>query len=425
VLPGQPDNTVTVYLGHGRTRAGRIGNGTGFNAYALRSAQSPGFGSGVEMRKTGGSYKLAVGQRYMQMTEDVARRNLIRVGTYDQFASNPADPPFMHVGEHHGSPGSLLPPQWPSDRRQQAPENEEAGGHGAAGATPPRGAAEEQAPESSGAAKAEIPAFGETGYSGRPIPAWGMVIDTNACIGCNACVLACQAENNIATVGKDEVARNRELHWIRIDTWYVGSEQNPETVFEPVPCMHCEKAPCEPVCPVEATSHSAEGINEQTYNRCVGTRYCENNCPYKVRRFNYLQYSDQKTPSIQMMRNPDVTVRSRGVMEKCTYCVQRVNQGRIEAEKEGRPIRDGDVVTACAQVCPTQAIVFGNINDSESNGGRGSEVRQLKQDPLNFALLTELNTWPRTSYLAKLRNPNPALRGPETPGTTGGATEAH
>jgi molybdopterin-containing oxidoreductase family iron-sulfur binding subunit len=200
------------------------------------------------------------------------------------------------------------------------------------------------------------------------------------------------------------------MHWIRIDTYFEGPPETPEMVFEPIPCMHCESAPCEPVCPVEATTHSAEGLNEQTYNRCVGTRYCQNNCPYKVRRFNFLQYSDQKTPVIQMRQNPDVTVRSRGVMEKCTYCVQRINEARIQAEKEDRPIRDGDIQTACAQVCPTEAIVFGNINDKTSNNGKGSVVRQLKMEPLDFALLTELNTRPRTSYLAKLRNPNPDLK---------------
>jgi molybdopterin-containing oxidoreductase family iron-sulfur binding subunit len=186
--------------------------------------------------------------------------------------------------------------------------------------------------------------------------------------------------------------------------------------------MHCEKAPCEPVCPVEATTHSPEGINEMTYNRCIGTRYCENNCPYKVRRFNYFQYSDQKTPSIELMRNPDVTVRSRGVMEKCTYCVQRVNMARIEAEKEDRAIHDGDVVTACQQVCPTDAIIFGDTRDAKSNGGKGSAVRQLKLLPLNYTLLTELNTRPRTSYLARLRNPNPALAGAAA---THGAPAAH
>jgi molybdopterin-containing oxidoreductase family iron-sulfur binding subunit len=342
------------------------------------------------MDKVGGRYRLVTAQHHFT----VEGRDLIRVGTYDDYRRDPEHPSFMQVpGEHGGDPPSLYPQQWSSDRKQGAaapagPEGKEPG---------------------TGEGRREAPVWEGAGYNNQPIPAWGMVIDTNACIGCNACVLACQAENNIATVGKDQVAMSRELHWIRIDTYYQGPAANPETVFEPVPCMHCEKAPCEPVCPVEATSHSAEGINEQTYNRCVGTRYCSNNCPYKVRHFNYLQYSDQKTPTLQLMRNPDVTVRSRGVMEKCTYCVQRINQARMEAEKEDREIPDGDVLTACQQSCPTNAIIFGDINDRKSNNGQGSRVRQLKQDPLNFALLEELNTRPRTTYLAKLRNPNPAV----------------
>jgi len=200
------------------------------------------------------------------------------------------------------------------------------------------------------------------------------------------------------------------MQWIRIDTYFKGTPEAPEeTVFQPMLCQHCEKAPCEPVCPVEATTHSAEGINEMTYNRCIGTRYCQNNCPYKVRRFNYLQFSDQKTPTIQMMRNPDVTVRSRGVMEKCTFCIQRINEARIEAEKEDRALVDGDILTACQQACPAQAIWFGDLNDTRSHGGKGSLVRQLKHEPLNYALLTELNTRPRTSYLARVRNLNPEL----------------
>ncbi len=341
IMPGQAEDAVTVHLGYGRTRAGRVGTGAGFNAYAIRTAGSPWFGSGLEIRKTGERYPLASTQHHHSMEG----RHLVRVGTQEEFRKTPD---FAQKMAHDPAPGLTLYPPHPYE-----------------------------------------------GY------AWGMAIDLSACIGCNACVVACQAENNIPVVGKAQVTRGRAMHWLRIDRYYAGSLDNPETYHQPVLCMHCEDAPCEIVCPVAATVHSDEGLNEMVYNRCVGTRYCSNNCPYKVRRFNFLQYADYDTPSLKLLRNPDVTVRTRGVMEKCTYCVQRISAARIQANKEDRPIRDGEIITACQAVCPTEAIVFGNINDL------GSRVARLKAEPLSYGLLTELNTRPRTTYLARLSNPNP------------------
>jgi molybdopterin-containing oxidoreductase family iron-sulfur binding subunit len=345
VAPGHADDSITVHLGYGRIRAGKVGTGAGFNAYAIRISDAPWIGQGAALRRVEGSALLPCTQNHHTMEG----RPLVRAGTIAEYENNPG---FVHKVHEDPPPELSLYPEWDYSK----------------------------------------------GY------AWGMAINLSSCVGCSACVVACQAENNIPIVGAEEVARGREMHWLRIDRYHQGDLDNPATHFQPVLCMHCEKAPCEVVCPVAATVHSSEGLNQMVYNRCVGTRYCSNNCPYKVRRFNFFQYSDWDTPSLKPMRNPDVSVRARGVMEKCTYCVQRINAARIEAEKENRPVRDGEVVTACQGACPTNAIVFGNINDPSSR------VAKLKKQPLNYGLLTELNTQPRTTYLARLRNPNPAIQ---------------
>ncbi|MFN2387575.1 MAG: TAT-variant-translocated molybdopterin oxidoreductase [Thermoanaerobaculia bacterium] len=351
IQPGQPDRCGTLHFGHGRRRAGRVGTGTGVDVYPLRTLGSLSTIAGAQLRRTGGRQPLACTQLHHSMEG----RDIVRSRTLEE----------LRRGDAHG----------------------EGAGH----------AASEEL--------SLLPPYEYKGY------AWGMAIDLAACVGCNACVVACQAENNIPVVGRKEVLRGREMHWIRVDRYYAGSADDPETYFQPLPCMHCERAPCEPVCPVGATVHSAEGLNDMVYNRCIGTRYCSNNCPYKVRRFNFFHYAKPlRQPPLQLLPNPDVTVRSRGVMEKCTYCVQRINAARIDAEREGRRVRDGEVQTACQQVCAARAITFGDIND------RAATVAAWKKDARNYSLLAELGTVPRTTYLAAVRNPNPELAGPTRPG---------
>jgi Fe-S-cluster-containing dehydrogenase component len=345
ILPGQPEGSVTLHLGYGRTRSGRVGTNAGVSAYALRTEAARWFASGLEVRKTGKRAPLACTQDHWRMEG----RALVRSVTAGELEHDPEV--IHHLGHEPGPELSMFPPHK---------------------------------------------------YDGH---AWGMAIDLNSCVGCNACVVACQSENNIPVVGKEQVAKGREMQWIRVDRYYEGGIDNPSTHFQPLPCMHCENAPCEVVCPVAATVHSDEGLNDMVYNRCVGTKYCSNNCPYKVRRFNFLLYQDFETPSLKMMRNPDVSVRSRGVMEKCTYCVQRINEARITAKNDGRGIKDGEIKTACQQTCPAEAITFGDVNDPES------AVSKLKASPRNYGLLAELNTRPRTTYLGSVKNPNPAIPG--------------
>jgi molybdopterin-containing oxidoreductase family iron-sulfur binding subunit len=350
VVPGHPAKTITLHLGYGRQRAGRVGNQVGANVYPLRTTGAMWFAEVTGFSKTGRRVELASTQHHHHMHG----RDLVRAGTLAQYRESPNHPAFMQA-HGHGDPHASMYPQ-----------------------------------------------FDYNGYK------WGMVVNQSACIGCNACVVACQAENNTPVVGKDQVARGREMHWLRIDNYFrdrPNEPANPTVYHQPVMCQHCELAPCEPVCPVMATTHSAEGLNEMTYNRCVGTRYCSNNCPYKVRRFNFYDYNGElrEDPTLHLLPNPDVTVRSRGVMEKCTYCVQRINAGRIAADIGNRAILDGEVLTACQAACPTQAITFGNLNDD------GSAVRKLADSSLNYSLLAELNTRPRTTYLAVVRNSNPEL----------------
>ena len=357
--PGHPDNSITVFLGYGRTKVGRVGNNVGFDFYQIRTSDAAWMATG-KIRKVGEGFGFAHPQGFQYIdysdlpkgTEPLKNRHIIRKATLQDFIKNPD---FAHEGIE--SP----PPEMTLYYNYQYTELK-----------------------------------------------WGMTIDMNSCIGCKTCIVACQAENNIPVVGKLETMRGRQMQWLRVDVYYEGGTENPSVYYQPIPCQQCENAPCEVVCPVGATVHSTEGLNDMIYNRCVGTRYCSNNCPYKVRRFNFLLFQDFETPQYKMMRNPEVSVRSRGVMEKCTYCVQRISHGRITAEKENRKVRDGEVITACQQACPAGAIVFGNLNDPDSR------VSKIKAQQRNYNLLEDLNTRPRTSYMAVVQNPNPELEQSES-----------
>ena len=364
-VPGQADGVVVLALGQGR-RSGRVAGGVGYNAYLIQASGSPWAQMGASLKKTGDIYDICVtkshhiDQRSVRAGGDGSGthsiegnesldRGIIRYATLTEFKANPE---FAHEGEGRDvpEPDETMFPAYRYDKN-----------------------------------------------------AWGMSIDLNSCVGCNACVAACYAENNIPVVGRQQVKIGRMMQWIRIDTYFEGDLAAPRAHMQPMMCHHCENAPCEQVCPVGATIHSPEGLNMMVYNRCVGTRYCSNNCPYKVRRFNFLLYSDYETESLKLMRNPDVSVRSRGVMEKCSYCVQRIEAVKIEADKQNRDIRDGEIRTACQQSCPTDAIVFGNIND------RQSRVAQLKTQERTYGVLADINTRPRTTYVAGVLNINEDL----------------
>jgi MoCo/4Fe-4S cofactor protein with predicted Tat translocation signal len=366
VSPGHPDNSATVYLGYGRTQAGRVGTGQGFNAYLLRTSNAPFYAAG-SIKKLEGKWGLAITKSHYQDHRSKAAggigdgnfslegneaetRGVIRSATLEEFKANPG---FANEGESHPRDeyDTTLFPNWDYSKGN----------------------------------------------------AWGMSIDLNSCTGCNACIVGCYAENNIAVVGKQQVRIGRNMQWLRIDTYFEGDLAAPRAHFQPMACQHCENAPCEQVCPVGATVHTPEGINTMVYNRCVGTRYCSNNCPYKVRRFNFLLFSDFESESLKLMRNPDVSVRSRGVMEKCSYCIQRISEAKIDADKENRPIADGEVVTACQQACPASAITFGNKNDGNS------KLAKAHRDERTYSVLADLNTRPRTQYVAAVLNINPEL----------------
>ncbi len=367
ILPGQAEFSVALALGYGRRRAGRVGEKVGANAYALRTAAAPWVAASATVQRTGLKRKLATTQDHWGLGK-LGERTLqervpefVKEGTLAEFK---ADPAFAREGE------IKLIQLWDPHK-----------------------------------------------YEGNQ---WGMAIDLSACTGCGVCMVACQAENNIPVVGREQVLVSRDMHWIRVDRYFKGDPDDPAFAFQPVACVHCENAPCEQVCPVQATVHDHEGINEMVYNRCVGTRYCANNCPYKVRRFNFFDWhkgAGELGPLARMAMNPEVTVRSRGVMEKCTYCVQRINAVKIPAKNDARPIKDGEIVTACEQACPSQAIVFGNLNDVESR------VHKLQQSGRAYSLLAEINVRPRTQYLARLKNP---VHGADAPaGGASGAREEH
>ena len=394
--PGHPDGAVTVHLGLGRrAEAGRVAAGVGFNAYAIRSSEAPLAQGGLQVAKSGGIYDICVtkvhniehrgkfAQQDLEKKEydtegtyslaghEAMERSIIRYATYAEATANP-----KYAEE--GASGTFI------NKVGYNPQGEP--------------------PEHGDSFYPDAWRYDHQDPSSKALQnKWGMSIDLNSCVGCNACVVSCYAENNIAVVGREQVKIGRIMQWMRIDTYFEGDLHAPRAHFQPMLCQHCESAGCEQVCPVGATVHTPEGINTMVYNRCVGTRYCSNNCPYKVRRFNFLLYSDYDTESLKLQRNPDVSVRSRGVMEKCSYCIQRIEAVKIEADKANRAIEDGEILTACQQACPTDAIVFGNLNDPKAR------VTKLKAEERDYQVLADLNYRPRTSYTAGVINPNAEL----------------
>jgi MoCo/4Fe-4S cofactor protein with predicted Tat translocation signal len=397
MIPGHPDGVITVHLGFGRgVEAGRVGQGVGFDAYQIRTVDGLVSVSGATAKKVPGTYDLCITKVhniehrgsfaqhdlekplsdkdgvYSLAGHEAEERSIIRYATLEEVKKNPN---FAHEG---GASGTLIDKVGYSPQGETIPKSNSF--------FPDAWNYEKQDPSTL-----------------KIQNAWGMAIDLNSCIGCNACIVSCYAENNVPVVGREQVKVGRNMQWLRIDTYFEGDLHAPKAHFQPMACQHCENAGCEQVCPVGATVHTPEGLNTMVYNRCVGTRYCSNNCPYKVRRFNFLLYSDFDTESLKFMRNPDVSVRSRGVMEKCSYCVQRIEAAKITADKENREIRDGEVVTACQQACPTNAITFGNIND------KASKVAKLKAEERDYQVLADLNFRPRTTYTAGVINPHPEL----------------
>jgi molybdopterin-containing oxidoreductase family iron-sulfur binding subunit len=410
IQPGLANYTVVVPLGYGRTRTGHVGTASGFDVYPLRVSGALHFAAGCSIRNTGERQNVATTQEHWSMEG----RDIVREANLEGdngYAKNPLFVREATIDSH--APANL---------------GKDAGMPLAERSTViPRGNSLYETPGINSS---------KPGFDG--IHQWGMSIDLNTCIGCNACVVACQAENNIPIVGREQVKRGREMHWIRLDRYYTDGNidaeafgangnrelpEDPQAIVQPMTCQHCELAPCETVCPVNATVHDDEGINVMAYNRCIGTRYCANNCPYKVRRFNYFDFNkraldalymgplghqDEMPELLKMVKNPDVTVRMRGVMEKCTYCVQRVQQAKIAQKRKAGAsgdveVPDGAIKTACQQVCPVEAIVFGNIKNADS------AVSKAKAQDRDYAVLGYLNIRPRTTYLGKLRNPNPKM----------------